>query len=113
IITMARDKGIEFFSFPSHTTHKLQPLDVGVFGIVETNWGRHVDIVAAQGNRITKTNFISHYLEVRDKSLSKAAIVSAWKKCGLDPINPDIFDDRDFAPSWNTSIQLHVPENYP
>lgn len=31
-IDYARDNGIVYISFPPHTTHRLQPLDVGVFG---------------------------------------------------------------------------------
>lgn len=31
-INYSRDNGIVYLSFPPHTSHKLQPLDVGVFG---------------------------------------------------------------------------------
>lgn len=30
-VDYARDNGIVYLSFPPHTTHRLQPLDVGVF----------------------------------------------------------------------------------
>ena len=33
IIDLALSHGIIIFCLPPHTTHKLQPLDVGVFGL--------------------------------------------------------------------------------
>ncbi|THU99808.1 DDE-domain-containing protein, partial [Dendrothele bispora CBS 962.96] len=113
IIDYAREHNIHFFSFPSHTTHKLQPLDVGVFGLIESNWGRRVDELAAEGRCITKNNFIETYLDVRKQSMTTESIVATFKKTGLNPINPDVFDDRDYGPSWHTSTQLHTPDDYP
>ncbi|XP_039305744.1 uncharacterized protein LOC120357909 [Solenopsis invicta] len=31
-INIARENGVTLFTFPPHCTHKLQPLDVGIFG---------------------------------------------------------------------------------
>lgn len=35
-INKAKDNGIVLFTIPPHTTHKLQPLDRGVFGPFKT-----------------------------------------------------------------------------
>ncbi|THV01776.1 DDE-domain-containing protein, partial [Dendrothele bispora CBS 962.96] len=113
IIDHAQKHNIHFFSFPSHTTHKLQPLDVGIFGQVEINWGCRVDELAAVGRRITKDNFIENYLQVWKSSMTTQHVVSTFKKTGLNPINPEVFDERDYRPSYTTSTQPHAPENYP
>src|SRR5947199_5347512 len=42
-IQFAIDKRIILLCFPPHTTHLLQPLDVGVFGPYQHYYGRAVD----------------------------------------------------------------------
>lgn len=38
LIELAKSKGIHLFCLPPHTTHILQPLDVGVYGPVKKCW---------------------------------------------------------------------------
>ena len=40
LIRLARDCGVILFCLPSHTTHALQPLDVGVYGPLKSRWGK-------------------------------------------------------------------------
>ena len=40
LISLTRDRGVILFCLPSHTTHALQPLDVGVYGPLESRWGK-------------------------------------------------------------------------
>ena len=40
LIRLARDHGVFLFCLPSHTTHALQPLDVGVYGPLKSRWGK-------------------------------------------------------------------------
>lgn len=35
---MAEKEGVQLFCIPPHTSHRLQPLDVGVFGPVQRAW---------------------------------------------------------------------------
>ena len=35
---------IELLCLPPHTTHKLQPLDVGVFGPLQRKWAKQCDL---------------------------------------------------------------------
>ena len=37
---LARDNGVVILSLPPHTSHKLQPLDVGYFGAFKANYGK-------------------------------------------------------------------------
>ncbi|QRV88663.1 hypothetical protein RhiJN_16681 [Ceratobasidium sp. AG-Ba] len=39
--------------------------------------------------------------------------MSAWEKMGLNPSNPNIFTDKDFAPSRVSSTQANRPDTYP
>lgn len=38
LVRTAREKGVHVFCLPPHTTHVLQPLDVGVYGPVKKVW---------------------------------------------------------------------------
>jgi hypothetical protein len=37
-VTLAHSNNIILFCLPPHTTHRLQPLDVGCFGLLQTAW---------------------------------------------------------------------------
>lgn len=99
-INYCRDNGIVCLSFPPHTTHRLQPLDVGVFGplksklkIAFNDW--HVSNPGKTLNiyNIPKLTKIP-YLE----SFNGRNITSAYEKTGIWPFNKLIFNDDDFAP---------------
>jgi hypothetical protein len=43
LLHLAKEHNILLFSLPSHTTHMLQPLDVGVFGPFAHTWHKQCD----------------------------------------------------------------------
>lgn len=97
---------------PSKTTHKLQPLDVGVFASVQYKWSRHCDERLAQGVRINRFNFIPEYLAIH-RTLTPSLVQKAFAKTGIYPLNPTIFNDHDFAPSQASSSISTFPPSYP
>ena len=38
LVKTAKEKGIHLYCLPPHTTDKLQPLDVGVYGPIKQAW---------------------------------------------------------------------------
>ncbi|KIM29371.1 hypothetical protein M408DRAFT_68262, partial [Serendipita vermifera MAFF 305830] len=46
---------------PPHTTHRLQPCDVGVFGPLSKAWKKEVQKCFAEGRPVDKYNLISVY----------------------------------------------------
>jgi DDE superfamily endonuclease/Tc5 transposase DNA-binding domain len=48
LIKLARENNIILFCLPPHTTHKLQPLDVGVFGPFQRAWADRCDEVVEE-----------------------------------------------------------------
>lgn len=112
--THAEDNGVHIYTFPSHTTHKLQPLDVGVFGPLQRAWqGRCVEILQQRNTEVTQHEFVREYLAVRNKVFTPTLIQKAFKNSGIHPLNPDIFTPEDFAPSQISSHKVHVPLSYP
>src|SRR5436190_23597316 len=103
----AYDAGVILFAFPSKTTHKLQPLDVGVFGCVQTAWSTHCDRKLSEGVKIDCYNVIHEYSAIRHV-ITSDLIQKAFKSTGIFPLNPIIFTDQDFAPSW----PRHLPNMF-
>ena len=108
----AFDHNIIIIALPSKTTHKLQPLDVGVFSSVQCQWSKHCDERLAQGVRIDRFNFIPEYLATRH-ALTRSLVQKAFSKTGIYPLNPTIFHERDFAPSQASSSTATFPPSYP
>lgn len=51
--------------------------------------------------------------DVTRSAFKSETILKAWRKAGIRPINPDIFTEADYAPSYSTSTQMHVPPSFP
>ncbi|KAH7903405.1 DDE superfamily endonuclease-domain-containing protein [Hygrophoropsis aurantiaca] len=110
----AEKHGIHLFCLPPHTTHRLQPLDVGVFGPLQRAWQKQCEeFLEERGEGIQKREVIREYMKARGCSFKETTILQAWKKSGIRPINPNIFTEEDYAPSYETSTISHVPASYP
>jgi hypothetical protein len=115
LIRLAREHNIILFCLPPHTTHKLQPLDVGVFGPFQRAWSERCDeIVEDTGEEMPREDFVKEYMGVRNKTFKSTTIISAFRKSGCWPINRDVFTDEDYAPSIPTSTtSCSVPSSFP
>jgi len=114
MIELARKCGVHLFCLPPHTTHKLQPLDVGVFGPLQRAWRKNCEeFSAVHGRGITKPEFIKEYMKVRDDTFTPELIATAWRKTGLYPFNPNVFTELDYSPSQMTSTEVHYPPSFP
>jgi hypothetical protein len=75
---------------PSHTSHKLQPCDVGPFAPLKTAYRDQVERLNCGGvDKIGKEHFTSLYSPAREKALSKRNILAGWAATGLFPFNPE------------------------
>ena len=115
VITISREHNVLLFCLPPHTTHKLQPLDVGVFGPFQRAWADRCDeLVDDTGEDMPREDVVKHYMDVRQQTFKKSTIISAFRKSGCWPINPNIFTDEDYAPSIRASTSaIHVPSSFP
>lgn len=115
MIDLALSHGIIIFCLPPHTTHKLQPLDVGVFGPFSRLWAARCDkILDIDSQGMSREDFVKEYMGVRTSSFKATTIQRAFKKSSSWPVNYAIFSDDDFAPSYTTSTTFgHVPSTFP
>ena len=74
---------------PSHTSHLLQPLDVGCFSPLKRSYGHEVQALARQGiHHIDKEDFLAIYTKVRPFIFTDQNIKSGFLAGGLVPYDP-------------------------
>ena len=87
----------------AHSSHKLQPLDIGCFGPLKIAYGQQIEwLIRARINHIIKTSFLCAFREAFFISMTEKNIKSGWAGSGLVPYNPDRVISR-------LDIQLRTP----
>ncbi|PCH44075.1 hypothetical protein WOLCODRAFT_76472, partial [Wolfiporia cocos MD-104 SS10] len=70
MVELAMANNIHLFCLPPHMTHKLQPLNVGIFGPLQWKWQECCDdILDETGKEICHHEFICEYMSVREASV--------------------------------------------
>lgn len=89
VMTFCYEHNIILCRLPSHTSHKLQPCDVAVFGPLKTAYREQVERLFRGGaGTIGKQHFTLLYSRARATAMTARNIRSAWSKAGLVPFNP-------------------------
>ena len=85
VIEKAREAGVILFVLPPHTSHLLQPLDVGVFGPFKNKLYQAIHrFLAREPERVvTKHDLNPLIADALDKSLTPKNLTSAFKKTGI------------------------------
>ncbi|KAJ5261124.1 hypothetical protein N7478_009036 [Penicillium angulare] len=76
---------------PAHSSHLLQPLDVGCFAVLKRAYGRFISDLARVGyNHIDKFDFLDDYQRARLEVFKKPIIIqNSFIAAGLVPIDPE------------------------
>lgn len=113
IYEYCRKNGIVMVTIPPHTSHRLQPLDLSFFSSLKSAFNRECDLYMKThvNERITPYElselFNKAYLKVA--TLDKAQ--SGFRSGGVCPLNPEKFQECDFAPSASFTNICLVDEN--
>lgn len=107
IIHLAEANNIIILYLPPHTTHKLQPLNIGVFGPFQRAWLGQCDyITELTGTEMPKEDFVKEYMHIRQETFCLSTVTSAFRKSGTWPIDKTVFTDDNFAPSISHSTEV-------
>jgi hypothetical protein len=75
---------------PPHSSHLLQPLDVGCFAVLKRSYGRQIEGYMRNGlNHIDKADFLEAYYAAHIEAMTLANIQSSFTVTGLVPHDPD------------------------
>ncbi|XP_072398357.1 uncharacterized protein [Diabrotica undecimpunctata] len=112
-VKFCKESGIVLLSFAPHTTHRMQPVDIGVYGpfknfcsIAFNDW-----MVLNPGKTITIKNIPELTHRAYARAFTNKNIVSSFKKPGIWPFNRLAFSDDDFDPSYVTDKPFHPAVN--
>lgn len=106
-LEFASQNHVTFVSFPPHTTHRLQPLDVAVYGPIKKYFEQEISTFQKQhpGRIVTQYEVARLFREAYLKGASPRNGVSGFASSGIWPYNPNMFGDEDFAPSNATDVR--------
>jgi hypothetical protein len=86
---MCKDNNIICICMPPHSSHLLQPLDVGCFGPLKRAYGGLVEAKMRLGyNHIDKLDFLKAYPAARQQVFSIQNIQNGFRAAGIRPHDP-------------------------
>ena len=96
VIELAKANDIYLLCLPAHTTHILNPLDVGVFKSFKINFSKACGkyLASNPGKVVTNDKLASLIAESYYNSFAPINILAGFKKCGVFPINPGLVEER-------------------
>lgn len=106
VIDEARANGVEILSFPPHTTHRLQPLDVAFMKPLSTYYDQAVTSwLRSNPGLVVNTRQIAELFgKAFIQSATMLTAINGFKKCGIWPFDPQVFTESDFIASMTTDI---------
>jgi DDE superfamily endonuclease len=89
-VDWADSHGIILLVLPPHTTHRLQPLDVGLFQPLSTAYSKGLEKVMSSGGgqvSMSKALFYSIFQPAWEAAFTEDNIQHAWQKSGIWPLD--------------------------
>lgn len=88
---------------PSHSSHLLQPLDIGCFSAIKKAYGQYIQSkLRSSIHSIDKHDFLHAYIQARLTAYKTDTISNSWVAAGIIPYNPE-------QVLKNITIQLRTP----
>jgi len=98
-----QENNIYTLRMPPHSSHLLQPLDVGCFSPLKRAYSREIEsLIRDHINHVTKLEFLPAVKAAYDRSFTPANIQSAFQGADLIPHQPDVVLSK-------LDVQLRTP----
>ncbi|KAB0805337.1 hypothetical protein PPYR_02307 [Photinus pyralis] len=111
-VRYCKENGIILLGFAPHTTHRMQPLDVGIYGPFKNYC--NVTFNDWMTSNPGKTISVKHIPQLTKmpylKAFTASNIINSFQKPGIYPFNRLAFTDEDFTPSYVTDQPLITEE---
>ena len=99
-IEWAKQHNIILQVLPAHTSHLLQPLDVGCYGPLQNIYNNLCHkTMRTKECMITRFDVCSMACKAYGSSVTAQNLQSAFKKCGIYPLDKDIINTLPLKPS--------------
>jgi len=103
------DNKIATIGMPPHSSHLLQPLDVGCFGPLKVAYGRAMeDFIKVHITHITKTEFLIAFKAAHFAAMTEKNIQGGFRASGLYPFNPECVISK-----LDIKVRAQTPPNPP
>ena len=107
VIKMAEEMSVHILTFPPHCSHKMQPLDVSVYGPFKRYYNNACESWMLQhpGAPITIYDVAELSATAYLKGMTPSNITAGFKATGISPLDKNIFPDDAFLSSsmFNTN----------
>ncbi|KAJ4437385.1 hypothetical protein ANN_17529, partial [Periplaneta americana] len=114
VITYARNQNIHMLSTPSHTTHKLQPLDRVFMNPFKDAYYEACGLWMRKNPaaRITEYEIASLVGDAFARVSQAEIAVKGFQCTGIHPLNPNVFTELDYLPSMmiETAMDSNVDQ---
>ena len=88
---------------PAHSSHKLQPLDVGCFRPLKRAYGKQIeDLMRAHITHISKEDFFPAFDAACRTTFTEENIKGGFRGAGIVPYDPDYVISQ-------LDVKLHTP----
>ena len=105
------DRKIIVICMPAHSSHLLQPLNIGCFSALKQAYGRSVKQLISRGvNHINKHEFLPLYRQARQTALHQNNIQAGFAATGLVPYSPNRVLSQLHA-EYQTPSPQHRPQS--
>lgn len=104
VVNYAKTNNVVLLTFPPHTSHRLQPLDVALYGPFKTYFksAQNEWMLSNAGKTLDIYNIASLSNKAYINAFNQKNIISGFSSTGIYPLDRNIFDSSDFLCSFVT-----------
>ena len=115
VLDYATTHHVQLLTVPPHTTHRLQPMDLTVYGPLAIYFEQAVDVFQKNhpSRRIQMTDMAKLFNDAYPRACTVKNAVSGLVKSGICPYNPHVFTDEDFDAAMVTDKAEEIDNDQP